>query len=352
MASSSGPVVTDTHATFAVADPGHRLLGVRLVTDLALPPERTAFTRRRGGWVLRLDRPRVHRLEYRFALDLGTGEPETVVDATNPRRAPGAFGEKSVVEFPGYRAPSWSDGPAPAGRQEPFRVRSVALGAHVRGTLWSPPDLADDAPAPMLLIHDGPELAGFGGLLRWAGAVVADGAAPAFRVALLPPGDRLRWYAALPAYARALTGEVVPALSAAAPTTRRVLLGASLGALAALHAHRHRPGTFDALFLQSGSFFTRELDPQESGFARFGPVTRFVRELHTAVADAAPVPTVVTCGEPEENFANNEATTAALRRLGYPVRFVPVPDLHNVTAWRDAWHPHLTTLLQEATDAP
>ena len=43
-----------------------------------------------------------------------------------------------------------------------------------------------------------------------------------------------------------------------------MLTGQSLGALAALHAAWNQPDTFGGLFLQSGSFFTHDLDPQES----------------------------------------------------------------------------------------
>ena len=42
-----------------------------------------------------------------FELRHPDGWREEVCDPTNPRRAPGAFGDKSVVEFPDYRAPGW-----------------------------------------------------------------------------------------------------------------------------------------------------------------------------------------------------------------------------------------------------
>jgi enterochelin esterase-like enzyme len=115
-----------------------------------------------------------------------------------------------------------------------------------------------------------------------------------------------------------------------------------------LHAHRSWPGTFDALLLQSGSFFTPELDPQESGFSRFAEVTAFVAEVAAADGDPAPVPTVLSCGTVEENRANNGALAGQLRRLGYPVTFVDVRDAHNYTAWRDALHPHLSRLVEAA----
>jgi enterochelin esterase family protein len=118
-----------------------------------------------------------------------------------------------------------------------------------------------------------------------------------------------------------------------------------------LHAHRQHPGTFAALLLQSGSFFTPDLDPQESGFSRFAEVTGFVAEIAATDDDPAPVPAVVTCGTVEENLANNEAMAAQLRRLGYSVTFVRDHDAHNYVAWRDALHPHLANLIEAVTRA-
>lgn len=340
------PEVDETGVTFGLPDPHRRLRGVRLSQDVRVPGDRLDFVHRRGSWTLRLARPEVDRMEYLFELEEHDGSRHTVPDAANPRRAPGAFGEKSVVEFPGYVTPRWLGAETPPGARQDVAVRSATLGTTVRGALWSPAGLAAAAVAPLLLVHDGPEFDALGGFLAWARATVAAGDTGPFRVALLAPGDRNRWYAVNPAYARALTGEVVPALAELAPTSQRIGVGASLGALAMLHAHRQVPGTFDGLFLQSGSFFTREIDPQEQRFSRFGPVTRFTREVDQAVADPAPVPTVMTCGTIEENLANNQAMAEALRRLDYPVRFQQVRDVHNFTAWRDALDPWLTRLMQ------
>ena len=38
---------------------------------------------------------------------------------------------------------------------------------------------------------------------------------------------------------------------------------------------------------------------------------------------------------------------ATLRARGYPAALHEVPDLHNYTAWRDAFDPHLTALLRQ-----
>ena len=92
-----------------------------------------------------------------------------------------------------------------------------------------------------------------------------------------PRATRNGRYAANPRYAETLASTCVPALRADWATEHApVLMGQSLGALAALHAAWTRPGVFGGLFLQSGSFFTPELDPQESGYSHWDRVTGFV----------------------------------------------------------------------------
>jgi enterochelin esterase family protein len=220
----------------------------------------------------------------------------------------------------------------------------------VAGLLWSSPGVLPGADAPLLLVHDGPEYARFAALPALLAAAVKGSRLPPLRAALLaPPPERNEHYAASPAYARALAGEVLPALAALAPTPPgrrwRAGMGASLGALALLHAHRAAPAAFGALFLQSGSFFQARLDRQESWLPAFPRVTAFVAELLAGPAPAAPPPVTLTCGTVEENLANNRAVRDALAVQGYPVRLAELRDAHNWTAWRDAFDPHLLDLL-------
>lgn len=142
-------------AGFRLADPQHRLAGVRLALEVRLPGDELDFAPADGGWVLVIPRPDVDRLEYRFELTHVDGTVEEVCDPANPLQVP----------------------------------------------------------------------------------------------------------AASPAYARALVTEVLPTLP---PTTCTIGMGASLGGLALLHAHRSFPRAFDALFLQSGSFFHPEHDAHEA----------------------------------------------------------------------------------------
>ncbi len=331
--------------TFLLPDPHGRLRGVALQQDVRVPRERLNFNYRRGAWSLRLPRPAVDRLEYLFELIHPNEGRETITDPGNPLRVAGAFGDKSVVEFPGYRRPGWLESPGCEATISDLAINSRNLACAVRGQLWAPGGLPANQPAPLLVIHDGTEYARLAELTRYLSALVGDGTVGPIRAALLDPGDRNRWYAVNPAYARALTDEVLPALDQLAPGRPRIGAGASLGALAMLHAHRSSADAFDALFLQSGSFFLPELDPQERRFSRFGPVTRFVTDLVQSVAAARPLPVAISCGVLEENLANNRMMASTLDSLGYSVTMRELRDVHNYTAWRDALDPGLTELL-------
>ncbi|MEO6501191.1 MAG: alpha/beta hydrolase-fold protein [Jatrophihabitantaceae bacterium] len=342
----SGPVVDAVGVTLRLHDPHARLRGVRLSQDIRIPGEQLDFHYRRGWWTLRVQRPAVDRMEYLLELRHHNEGRETIADPENPLRVAGAFGDKSVIEFPDHHRPGWLDLPVAPATVSELAIGSREIGSTVRGLLWSPEALPAEQPAPLLIVHDGPEYDSLAAITSFAGALIEAGRLPLLRVALLAPGDRNRWYAVNPAYARALAGEVLPALAELAPSTVRIGVGASLGALAMLHAHRLFPDAFGGLFLQSGSFFSVEFDAHERRFARFGPVTRFVREVVQAVADPHPLPVSMTCGAIEENLANNKAMASALRRLGYPVEFREVRDVHNYTAWRDAFDPQLAELIQ------
>jgi enterochelin esterase-like enzyme len=121
------------------------------------------------------------------------------------------------------------------------------------------------------------------------------------------------------------------------------------GGLAMLHAHCRYPGVFGGLFLQSGSFFVPRLDSQERRFPYYRRITAFTAAMRAHGVPGAPVPVVMTCGSIEENIGNNRLMPAVLRSGGYPAALHEVPDVHNYTAWRDAFHPYLTELVAEVT---
>jgi enterochelin esterase-like enzyme len=332
-----------------LADPDRRYTAVRLCSDLPLEIDQRAFARRDGEWRLELAAPPVVRLEYELEVVHADGGSERMRDPGNPERAPGAFGEKSVLVLPGYAPPRWLGEPGVEGRTDALAVRGRGLGAEIAACVWSPADAEPAEPLPLLVAHDGPEYDELAGLTRYAAAGIGTGALPRLRIALLDPGDRDEWYSASARYAGALLRDALPAIrSAVAVRGAPTGMGASMGALALLHAQRRHPRVFGALFLQSGSFFTPRFDAHEARFGRYQRVVRFVRATLRAGVHPDPVPVVLTCGAAEENVHNNRLMARTLAAQGYPASLHEVPDTHNFTAWRDAFEPHLTGLLARA----
>ena len=343
---AAGPVVEHGRVVFRLPDPDRDLSGVRLGTDRGFPVAAEPFAREGDAWTLRMPVPALHRFEYALVVERPDGSHEHWADPANPLRAPGAFGEKSVVELPGYAAPAWLEAERAAGSLGHLAVASSALSADVHVAIWRPDGVRDEEPLPLLVAHDGPELDQLARLTDYAAAQIAAGALPAHRVALLAPGDRDQWYSASALYARTLAARVLPAIADTVAVRRPVGAGVSLGALAMLHAQRRFPDAFAGLFLQSGSFFMPRFDAQESGFVRYRRIVRFVR-ASLREQPRRTVPVAMTCGALEENADDNRVMARALAAQGYPASLHEGRDLHNYTAWRDTWDPHLTRLLRE-----
>jgi enterochelin esterase family protein len=202
-------------------------------------------------------------------------------------------------------------------------------------------DVGGGSRTRVLVVLDGPEYQKQMRLLALLRRLAERGAVRPHRVALVTPEDRMETFSASARFARALTDEI------AGLRGKRVAVGASLGGLALLHAHRTHPDAFAGLFLQSGSYFRRRTDPQESGFARFGRVNRFVGGVLRGDG-ASPVPATLTCALDEENYANNAALARALAEQGYPVEFHAARGGHDWPTWRRALEAHLPSLLRRA----
>jgi enterochelin esterase-like enzyme len=316
---------------FHLPDPRRRFRAVKLAHELRdrLPDE---LRRNGAAWELTAPAPDVARFEYQFELVGRNGAHEWVVDPGNPQTATGPWGEKSVWEAPDYEPPAWlaEAEPPPA---KPLTIESRVLKAELPALAWAHADATERS--PMLVVHDGPEYAEHSALLEYLSTL------PPLRATLLGPVDRNEIYSASARYARALADEILPQLPAA-PV--RVGVGASLGALALFHTHRRHPESFDALFLQSGSFF-RRAESYERGFPRYERIARFVGGVHRNRPERT-IPVVLTCGTVEENLAANRALEETLRARGYDARLHEIRDGHNWVAWRDSFDPHLRRLLQ------
>ena len=298
--------------------------------------------RRRGGW------------STSSSCATADGGVETVSDPANPRA-----GRRRVRRQVGAgcaRLPrAGLARPARTARRAPgasCTVPAPALGAEINVRLWSP--TTRHRPSAWSSPTTGRSTTSCADLGHYSAAMVGAGRVAPFHLALLAPGDRNDWYSANPAYARALaSARAAPRCAAelgSAPAGRSAM-GASLGALAMLHAQRRFPGAFAGLFLQSGSFFRPRLDragvrlpvlPPDRPVRRAGGrvrVRRAPRSRGAHLRDGR--------GEPRTTTARWR-TPCAARAIRSTL--AEVPDAHNFTAWRDAFDPHLTDLLRRVCE--
>lgn len=305
---------------------------------------RRRFRRTASGWSLRLPLPALNRVEYRLLLALRGGETAVVCDPCNPERVETAFGERSVAALPGYTPPAWMHDDMSPGDVRELVHEDATLGA-MPFLLWSPSGLENEVAAPLLVVHDGPEYAKLSALGQYAAVMVGSGEVPPFRMALMQPVARDDWYAANDAYVATELAAVELAAETVAVAGPLVVMGASLGGLAALVVALCAGPRVGGVFAQSGSFFDADLDAQESSYPFFDRVTEAVQTLGREAA-VKPLVVGMTCGRLEENWQNNEAMATRLTGLGHRVHLTPLDDLHNYTAWRDGLDPALTQVLR------
>lgn len=304
-------------------------------------PDPVAFDLQDQHWTLTLPRPLAHRFEYKLAVRDSAGEYTHPIDPTNPRTVPGPFGDKSEILFPDYQPPAWLTADDAGSVTE--IIDPGGLEVAVPATLFTPAALGPHDQAPLVIAHDGTDLASRGSLRAWAAAQPA----PPRLLLLDPPlGYRNPWYAANPDYVDHLERAILPQVRELTPITHTIGLGCSLGAVAMLTWHRRHPGALDALALLSGSFFTPKLDSMESTWPQFNQVCAAVQEFTSALpGQVRPVPTFIAVGAVEENRANNERMAGALQFQEYPVEAKIFPDAHNMIGWRDVLSPGLDALL-------
>lgn len=231
------------------------------------------------------------------------------------------------------------------------RVRMTVAGTavgEIRLVVAAPTGTRRSEALPLLLANDGPEYSRRAGLLSLVGTLAAAGRMPQCRVALLVPDDRDARYSANPDYATAVVDDVLPAVTAAYRLSGRPLfVGASLGALSALQSEWLRPGTFSGLLLQSGSFFRRGLDDEES-YEHWQRIIDFVASVRRARKQRGDAVVAMTCGADEENLANNRQLAHALDRQGQAVDLTVVPGRHDWPQWRAALRLALPTLVDRS----
>ncbi len=312
-------------------------------------PTAQRFVRLEGTdlWYLSLEVPRGSRFEYKLEVTRG-GRRALLRDPLNPRIAHDPFGANSVCATLGYETPEWTfpDPDARPGTLDVLEAPSAFHGAPQRLTVYRPARFKSSRRYRLLVVFDGEDYLRFAGLKTVLDNLIHRYEIPPLVVALSPSPDRMRDYTANADHARWVAQELLPHLEARLPLRARpadrCLMGASLGAVAALSTARRHPGAFGRLLLQSGSFAFNDYG-EEADDPRMGPVVHLVNELRDApLAVAEKV--FVSCGVYEGLIYHNRTLVPRLRDAGMDVRYVEARDGHNWENWRDRLREGLTWL--------
>ena len=337
LASIRTPLVEPGAVTFLWHGEAHR---VDLMRWIHAGVDHSALERIPGTklWHLRLPAEDGGRFEYKLAVH-GEGGEAWINDPLNPERAGDPFGENSVCHTFGYARPEWSlPRGAPAGRVETLEVPSPTFGETRHERVYLPAGYREDGAHPLVVIHDGLDFMSYADLSVSLDNLIAAGDVPPLVAVLVQAGDRMDEYPRGRRHARYLVEELLPAVTArfavTGDTAERVLLGASLGAVASLATAFRFPGVFGGLILKSGSFV---LDPAKLE-SRTHPVFQRTARLMRAIRRAPDLPETrayVSTGELEGLAAENRALADFLRERGVDVRFRSSWDGHHWHNWRD-----------------
>ncbi len=298
-------------------------------------------------WFLTMEIPPGSRIEYKLEVHAGS-HPRLTLDPLNPNTARDPYGLNSVCYGEGYQRPDWTlpDSEARRGTLETMTVRSDTHDADVEVRVYLPARLQKTRRYPLLVAFDGEDYRKYCDLETVLDNLIHRYEIPPLVVALSQSPDRFTDYTASDDHARFVAEELLPGLSSQLPLlddpSDRGLMGASLGAVAALWTAWKHPGTFGKLLLQSGSFRFNDTGYEEFHPA-LGPVVEFVnayRENPAAVAERV----FVTCGRYESLIADNRALQTPLAQSGMRVRYRESRDGHNWENWRDRLRESLSWL--------
>jgi enterochelin esterase family protein len=330
------PIVDERGATFVYRGSAE---AVHLRTWVYGLPSSIPFERlgKTDLWHLWLELPEGSRIEYKLEI-VERGGSHWITDPLNPLRARDPYGANSVCRAHGYRRPHWTIAHrnVPCGTFDEIAL-PVVDGSPSTLRVYVPARFRRTRRYPLLVVHDGSDFVEYGGLAAALDNLMDALEIPSAVVALHDPGERVVEYTASAEHVRVLGQVMLPAVQKAFPLidapAARGLLGASLGAVAALHAAWSDPGRWGRLMLLSGSFAFSDIGPHERD-ALFDPVVRFVNAMRRDPGGLAEA-SYVSCGRYESLINENRALVSLLQGHGIAVRYREVPDGHHWENWRD-----------------
>ncbi len=331
------PLIEPGAATFLFQGEAQR---VELLRWIHAGVDHNPFQRVPGTplWLLRIAVENGGRFEYKLAVERAHGD-DWILDPLNPDRAADPFGENSVCQTWGYERPGWSEPQgAPAGHIETIEVESQVFGETRRERVYLPASYSSATAHPLVVIHDGDDYMSYADLSVSLDNLIAAGDVPPLVAALVQTKDRMGEYPKGRRHARYLANELLPAMTGRYTIDQRpagrVLLGASLGAVAALATAFRYPGVFGGLVLKSGSFILDDRKLTGRQHPVFHRVARLVRALRRA-PQLPETRAFVSTGELEGLADDNRALADFLRDRGVDVLFQSAWDGHHWHNWRD-----------------
>ncbi len=331
------PLVGESGVTFGYRGTADAVLLQHWICGL---PTSQPFRRLRESdfWFLELELPSESRIEYKINV-VRNGENNWILDPLNPRQARDPFGANSVCYGPGYVRPTWTirDPEARRGSLETMLLKSQALDRKCEIEVYVPARFRRRRRYPLLVVHDGTDYLRFAQLGDVLDNLIHRLEIPPMVVAFTSPGDRLREYGANPAHAKFICRELVPRMEQEFPLIDspdgRGVLGASFGAVAALHAAWSFPGAFSRVLIQSGSFAFSEIGPHGRGKI-FDSVVDFMNDFRSHPGQPADK-VFMSCGVYEPLIYENRSLLPLLQKTGLKIRYVEARDGHNWENWRD-----------------
>ena len=289
-------------------------------------------------WALTMDLPDGSRFEYKFEV-VAHGVRQLLLDEFNDVLAHDPFGANSVCQGYGYERPDWSfeDPESRKGEIENHVLRSNAFEENREIQVYLPARYRKTRTYPLLVVHDGLDFLRFADLKAVLDNLIHRQEVPAMIVAMTSSADRLGEYTCNERHAQFLGEDLVQYMESNFPLfgtpTTRGMMGASLGAVASLHAAARYPDTFGRLLLQSGTFAFTDLGHHNKGPA-LDPVVKFIngyRESPTRVAERI----YMSCGVYESLIYENRTLLPVLQSQDMLVNYEEARDAHNWENWRD-----------------
>jgi enterochelin esterase family protein len=257
------------------------------------------------------------RVEYKLIVD-----GKWITDPLNPNKVDnGVGGENSFFTMPDYKPTVWDKGEIP--NLETIEISSKIYNERRKVQVYVPFIKSDSPLLPVLYVQDG------GNYLNQAKAVqiqqnlVKANKLSPFIMVFLNPKDRMKEYWANDDYAKFLAEEVVPVIDSKYNTIKsrdgRVVMGASLGGITAVHVGLKYPQVFGRIGGQSSSFW---IDNQRvvKELEKLDGKTNFRFYLDDGTLEG-----------PEDS----RKVAEILKGKGFDVTYIEAEAGHNWTAWRD-----------------